>query len=384
MKTQGKPLKIAFVRTSLHRGSGQVQHIKGLAMELLKMGHSVTVYARSVEVNLTPIHVVQVPTPFGCLPFIRHFTFPIAFRKMLNSVDLVHTQYHPDIFAGNFTWHMSKVPHVFTYHGFSPVRVWRSVRQRIKMLDHRIGTFFGLRGGVDRVISVSRYLRKELENKYLMDRDKIHVIYNGVDLNRFRPNLETQHIRKRFNLKDSHVILFVGRLVPYKGAEFLLEAVPKVLNSHPKTRFMVVGSPRYDSPRVGRVLRRLNVRKSLIFTGYVEDQELPYFYALCDVFCFPSLWEGFGLPPAEAQACGKPVVAFNHCSLPEVVADGKTGVLVPPGDSEAIAEALIQLLDDEDMRVKMGLEGRKRVEALFNWSSVTEETIKVYEKVLKG
>ncbi len=377
-------MKIAIVRTSLHRGSGQVQHIKELASQLRKRGHSLTVYSRSIEADMEPIPTVNVLTPCGNIPFIRHFTFPIAFRRRLTDADLVHTQYHPDIFAGNYLRRRDGTPHVFTYHGFAPIGVWRSAKQRIKMVDHRIGTFLGLRGGVDRIIAVSHFLRRELEKRYFVDPEKIHVIYNGVDLERFKPALDPSPIRRRFGLANLRTVLYVGRLVPYKGAQFLLKAVPRILEAHPRTRFLIVGSPRYDSPNIGRLLRNKKIRESLIFAGHVKDDDLPYYYTACEVFCFPSLWEGFGLPPAEAQACAKPVVAFNHCALPEVIADGKTGILVPPKDSGAVADAIVRLLDDEDERVRMGWEGRRRVEALFRWDKAAEETVRVYERAVEG
>ena len=377
-------MKIAIVRTSLHRGSGQVQHIKELASQLRKRGHSLTVYSRSIEADMEPIPTVNVLTPYGNIPFIRHFTFPIAFRRRLTDADLVHTQYHPDIFAGNYLRRRDGTPHVFTYHGFAPIGVWRSAKQRIKMVDHRIGTFLGLRGGVDRIIAVSHFLRRELEKRYFVDPEKIHVIYNGVDLERFKPALDPSPIRRRFGLANLRTVLYVGRLVPYKGAQFLLKAVPRILEAHPRTRFLIVGSPRYDSPNIGRLLRNKKIRESLIFAGHVKDDDLPYYYTACEVFCFPSLWEGFGLPPAEAQACAKPVVAFNHCALPEVIADGKTGILVPPKDSGAVADAIVRLLDDEDERVRMGWEGRRRVEALFRWDKAAEETVRVYERAVEG
>jgi len=333
---------------------------------------------------MEPIPTVNVLTPYGNIPFIRHFTFPIAFRRRLTDADLVHTQYHPDIFAGNYLRRRDGTPHVFTYHGFAPIGVWRSAKQRIKMVDHRIGTFLGLRGGVDRIIAVSHFLRRELEKRYFVDPEKIHVIYNGVDLERFKPALDPSPIRRRFGLANLRTVLYVGRLVPYKGAQFLLKAVPRILEAHPRTRFLIVGSPRYDSPNIGRLLRNKKIRESLIFAGHVKDDDLPYYYTACEVFCFPSLWEGFGLPPAEAQACAKPVVAFNHCALPEVIADGKTGILVPPKDSGAVADAIVRLLDDEDERVRMGWEGRRRVEALFRWDKAAEETVRVYERAVEG
>jgi glycosyltransferase involved in cell wall biosynthesis len=118
----------------------------------------------------------------------------------------------------------------------------------------------------------------------------------------------------------------------------------------------------------------------VVFTGYVPDREVPQLYAACDIFCYPSLWEGFGLTPAEAQACGKPAVAFDNCALPEVIDDGHTGLLVEPRNVKALAEALICLLHDEERRISMGLEARERVLRLFSWDKAAQQTLQVYHE----
>jgi hypothetical protein len=190
-------------------------------------------------------------------------------------------------------------------------------------------------------------------------------------------------VRVRYSLGESPLVAFVGRLAPYKGPQFLLEAIPRVLKEVPNAKFIFIGSARFDLARIGEFVRTPQVRKAVRFTGYVNDNELPDFYASCDVFCYPSLWEGFGLTPAEAQATGKPVVAFKTCALPEVVQDGVTGLLVPPRDSIALAEAVARLLRDTELRRKMGQEARSRAERTFSWERAARQTLEVYEEAME-
>jgi len=378
-----KALKIAIVKTTLLSGSGQVVYIKEIANRLTTMGHKVVVYSRAVKATMNEIETVKLSIPLGNIPFIRHFTFSAASSQALKNVDIVHTQYHPSIFAGSVAKSIHSKPHVFTYHGFAPINLWREPRQKLKMIDHRIGTFFALRNQVDKIISVSKYLAKELVDRYLVSPSLIKVVYNGVDLKRFNPAVDSTNVKKKFNIGKVPLILYIGRLAPYKGVQFLLEAIPLIRREHPDAKIIVGGAPRYDSPLIGRLIKKEEIRKAVVFTGYIRDDELSQYYGACDVFCFPSMWEGFGLPMAEAQACGKPVVAFDHCAMPEVISNGETGILVNRGDSLELAEAINRLLGDESLRLKMSRNARLRTERLFDWNLAADATLRVYQEVLQ-
>lgn len=241
-----------------------------------------------------------------------------------------------------------------------------------------------LRSNIDKIITVSQYLKEELISKYFMQQKDIQVIYNGVNTERFHTHRNGQRIKNQYQIGDRDpVVLYLGRLAPYKGVQFLIEAAPKILIEFPRTKFIVSGSTRYDTLNLLKLVYELDVRKSIIFTGYIQDEDVPDLYAACDVFCYPSLWEGFGLPPVEAQACGKPVVAFNTCALPEVIKNKQTGLLVQPENSQALANAIISMLHDDERRHKMGMEGRKRVRRLFSWDDAAEKTLKIYREVME-
>ncbi len=373
-----------MIRSTLHRASGQTVHIRELSRHLIRLGNEVSVFSRRIENHSLSEIGVQLKSSLDGIPFIRHLGFATVCLSGIGEFDVIHSQYHPEIIAGNWMHELKKRPHVFTYHGFAPIRIWRNAFQKLKMLDHRIGTFFSLRTGVDRIIAVSRFLKSELVRSYHLSPELIHVVYNGVDLERFSPELNGRQVRESYSLGESPVVTFVGRLAPYKGPQFLLEAIPRVLKEVPDAKFMFVGSARFDLPRIGEILKAKHIRKVVTFTGYVNDKTLPQLYASCDVFCYPSLWEGFGLTPAEAQAAGKPVVAFKTCALPEVVEDGVTGFLVPAQDSVALAGAIVRLLRDAGLRRKMGQKARTRVEQMFSWERAARETLRVYEEALEA
>ncbi len=379
----GSILRVAMVRTTLHKGSGQVVHITELAKRLRKKGVQINIFTRECWEDLSPIKTVKVEFKGSSLPFIRHFGFMARSSMLIKEFDIVHTQYHPGVFTGNFVRTLRKIPHVFTFHGYAPMRSWQNPKQKLKMFDHTLGTIIALHAGVDRIIAISYYIQDILTRFYKFDQAKISVVYNGVDIERFQPNIDGSSLKTKYNLDDSPTILYLGRMDPYKGVQFLLRALPLVLEKVPNAKFIIAGATRFDRIRVQDFVLSKKIRNSLIFTGYVSEAEVPLLYAICDMFCYPSLWEGFGLTPAEAQASGKPVVAFNHCAIPEVVKNNETGILVEPKDDKKMAEAIIKLLKDMNLRKFMGNQGRKRVERHFTWDLSAKKTFEVYQNVVE-
>jgi glycosyltransferase involved in cell wall biosynthesis len=183
------------------------------------------------------------------------------------------------------------------------------------------------------------------------------------------------------------MVLFVGRLEPRKGIEFLLKAVPQVLEQVPGARFVIAGQ---DSPTApgGQLWQEYisqsqaaPYQKAVSFVGFVPDAELNRLYQRCSVFVAPSLYESFGLVHLEAMSWGAPVVAFSTAATPEVVCDGETGILVEPGEVDELAEAIVCLLSNEELRHKMSSRACVRA-TQFSVDRMVRETIAIYRDVL--
>ena len=199
----------------------------------------------------------------------------------------------------------------------------------------------------DSAISISKFSQKSLLKEVGL---KSEVVSNVIDNKRFHFGLNGSLVREELALGDNPVILFVGSIRPPKCIHLLIESFNIVKRNIPNAKLVIIGVITF-----GKYYEKLKKMSdnSVIFAGYVSDDELPSYYAACDVYATASLWEGFNLPLAEAQACGKPVVAFDIGPHKEVVDEGKTGLLVRPKDSEALADAIVKLLQG------MGENGRR-------------------------
>ena len=369
-----------MLTTKLQPGSGISRRTVEISKRLIKRGHEVVVFAREVKLRPDNLKVSELRF-FGSkhMLWIRNLFTALKCFSAVRDFDIIHSQYHPMILCGSIKRLLERTPHVFTFHGVTGIRFWRSLKRRCNMLDAKLGIFLGLRG-VDRVIAVSGYLRRVLMNDFGVR--NVVVIPNGVDTERFNPKINGDEVRRRLKLGSSPTVLYVGRIVPHKGLQYLVRAVPLVLRELPETKFVIAGEEKEDGQEIKRLVDRIDVSSSVIFTGYVPEEYLPKIYASCDVFCSPSLWEGFGMPFIEASACGKPCVGFRTHAIPEVVEDHNTGILAEPRNVKQLADALVAILSDKNLAKRMGVKAAKRVEKFYSWERITDQVLEVYRSLI--
>lgn len=209
---------------------------------------------------------------------------------------------------------------------------------------------------------------------------KINLIYNGTDDHLFDSRLPGAVIRERLESKDSYILMAVRKFHKRKGLQYAIKALPRVLQSIPNTRLILIGGGPLD-PALRKLAERLNVGKNVIFTGMIPNVEVPLYLAAADVCLIPSLDEGFGVAAVESMAMKKPLISTMAGGLKEVV-DESVAVIVPAKDANAISEAIIKLWKDPNLRKRMGELGREKVETIYNWDRAAGEYINLYHKVL--
>jgi len=232
----------------------------------------------------------------------------------------------------------------------------------------------------DMIITVSHYMKKEILELLNFEPEKIKVIYNGYDkgiFKRYSPS-ELNGFRNRFKLPQ-YFLLFVGALEPRKNLERLIKAYISLNKDVKKDlKLVLAGAPGW---RNKKIMALINVEKeNIYYLGYVSNQELAFLYNLATLFVFPSLYEGFGLPPLEAMACGCPVVVSNVSALPEICGDA--AYYINPYNIDSIVEGICKVLDDKDLRgelIKKGLERAK----IFSWDKSARKHLEVFEETLR-
>jgi glycosyltransferase involved in cell wall biosynthesis len=231
------------------------------------------------------------------------------------------------------------------------------------------------------VVTISNYSLEKIQKYYCIEQNKVRIVPNGVDIEKFKP-MDTKAVRQKFGLGNETCVLFVGSLIPRKGLPFLVEAAKKVAKNKADTKFLIVG----DGPlrnQLSDSIKSANLSGNFKFLGNLKDDELPAVYNCADVFVLPSIQEGQGIVLLEAQASGKPVVAFNIGGVKETVQNKETGLLVNRGNVDELADALLKLLTDKALREKMGSNGHRFVSENYTWDICAQKMLKIYNEALK-
>ncbi|SNT39712.1 glycogen synthase (ADP-glucose) [Granulicella rosea] len=325
------------------------------------------------------------------------FALNLSQMKSLAAIDVIHTHTWYVSMAGFLAKKLFQIPFVLTTHSLEPLRAWKA---------EQLGSGYALSSWMERtaildadaIIAVSNGTKADIQKAYPdVDPAKIHVIYNGIDLEQYQQTADTDALTKYGVDATKPYVLFVGRITRQKGVTHLVEAIQYL----PANTQVVLCAGAPDTPEIATEMRNLvdealKQNPNIVWIEkMVTKQEAIQLYSNCAVFACPSVYEPFGIINLEAMACRAPVVASATGGILEVVVEGETGYLVPftpdpvttfPSDpaqfSRDLAAPIAKLLAEPELAKKMGLAGRKRVEEKFSWTAIADQTIALYRTLV--
>ena len=230
-----------------------------------------------------------------------------------------------------------------------------------------------------RVICCSHYMRDEISQVLEVPHDKLDVIPNGIDPSKFDLPFDRAEFRKWFARPEEKIVFFVGRMVPEKGVQVLIEAAPEIVGAYNDVKFVIVGGG--DKTYLIGLAESLGVSDRIFFTGYIDDETLLKLYNVIDVAVYPSLYEPFGIVALEAMAAKVPVIVTDVGGLREVVDHGISGLTAWADNPDSLAWALVRILKNPYSAKAMANNAYRKVTDQFNWGRIAEQTSAVYDRV---
>jgi alpha-maltose-1-phosphate synthase len=356
-------------------------HVEYLARELAGLV-DLTVHCQGAD---RPGAVAHRPWPLldGANPALRTISADLSMTAAAGGADLVHSHTWYANLAGHLAGLLYGVPHVVTMHSLEPLRPWKA---------EQLGGGYALSSWCERtavegaaaVVAVSDGMRADVLAAYpAVPPGRVHVIRNGIDTREYAPDPGTDVLAKYGVDPGRPYVIFVGRVTRQKGLPVLLRAAAGL---DPDAQ-LVLCAGQADTPELaaevdglvsGLTATRSGVR---LISGMLAKREVIQLLSHARVFACPSVYEPLGIVNLEAMACGAAVVASRVGGIPEVVADGETGLLVPPDDPDALAAALNALLRDRDRAAAMGTRGRARAAAEFDWTAIAAQTVALYREL---
>jgi glycosyltransferase involved in cell wall biosynthesis len=411
--SNSRPLKICLLT---YRGNptcgGQGVYIKHLSKALVDIGHNVDVISGPPYPHLDPkVHLHKLPNldmynpnhlfrpervrdliyPINMYEFLNVCTgsFPEPFtfgervysylKKHKNNYDIVHDNQCLSYGIGRLA--QKVMPTIVTIHHPITVdqqedyKVAKTLYQKYRVF--RWYSFIRMQMRVARmfshIVTVSEFTKKDIAKEFSINENRFRVVHNGINNEYFYPVQNGPR-------PENSIIVTNSADTPLKGLNFLLEAVAQIRKKQP-VKLTVIGEPKKNGI-IEKLVAKLGVGDIVHFTGRIANEEFADYYSKATVAVVPSLYEGFGIPAAEAMACGVPLITTSGGALPEVV--GNAGMIVPPADASALTGAITYLFNHPAERKQYAQAGLERVNSVFSWTKAAQEVVEVYREAIDG
>lgn len=295
-----------------------------------------------------------------------------------NSIDIIHSQLPESHILAVLVSAITGCKAVVTVQNNNIMPFNRSAPVRNRLRKSAMNFFFSK---ADMVLAVGNDVKKNVE-KDMNYSGNLKIVYNAIDYDRFTVTYDTQQLKKNLGLsKKSKVILCIGRLVPQKGQNYLIDAASRLIGRYPTLKILLLGDGPLEAELKAKT-EALRLGKNINFLGLRSD--VPELLSLCDIFILPSIYEGLPLVVLEAMAASRPVIATNVEGTRELVSDGVEGLLVSPKSADHLAEAIDNLLSNPDAAQAMGNNGRKKVYNTFRLEQMVASTEAIYSSLMEG
>lgn len=370
MNTNSKPLQVGMITYALDRAPGGIG----------RYTQELTRALQAQEVPLTLLHAgrkreflknaVSLPGSRFLPGLLTVGQVEIGWVGKREKLSLIHDP------VGVMPLFLTGARKIVTIHDVVPY-IYPETSTKLDKLIYHYWLPLAVRR-LDAIITVSEQSKQDIIRYLPVNEEDVVVIPEAAGSSyRLMNPIDVKPVLNRYGI-DFPYILYVGSLESRKNLPRLLEAFARVRTQHPDWKLVIVGARKWKFSSIFETVKRLELEPFVHFTGYVEEEHLPAIYNGADLFVFPSLYEGFGLPVLEAMASGTPVITSNCSSLPEVAGDA--AILIDPYDIQAMADAIQQVLSDPSLAATLRVKGLARAKT-FSWKRTAEETIAVYERV---
>ena len=373
--TEAKRIKILYLITGLKTGGAEivlynlVKNINKKKIETVVVS-IIPIAEIGKKIQNSGIRVLSLNAKFKYNPFIFFKLISILKKE---KPQILHSFLFHSILLGRIVGRICKVPIIIS--SIHSEYIGGFLRNRLLQITDSLD---------DVVTIVSQKASETMLKSKTASANKLLVIYNGIDLNKFifQDKKTREEIRKELNLKkDDKVLISIGRLFKAKGYPYLIEAIKILKSKYPDIKLLIIGEGE-EKNKLETQIRGLNLEKNIFLLGRKEN--VSNYLNASDIFVLASLWEGFGLAIVEAMACGLPVITTNVGGIPEIIKDKISGLLVNPKDFKILAQKIDYLLNlDADSKERFALKGRKIVEQKFPLEKMMTKYEELYYKLLK-